>query len=54
MKENNNYNSYCYDTKLLYYQCIRINKIIKYLDDNKVNGNIINIIKNIENIINYG
>lgn len=48
--ENNKYQTYQFDNKYLYYQSIRINNIIKYLDNNR-SSDIRNILDRIEEIM---
>ena len=47
----NGYKNYHYDKEILTYQCMRIDHIMKYLDNNRMNDNIRDKIKRIEEVI---
>ena len=53
INDNNNYNDYEYDKELLTYQSIRIDHIIKYLDNNRMIVNIRDKINRIEEVISF-
>lgn len=47
----NLYNNYIFNTELIYYNLMRIEKIYKSLTENITSSNINNILNNIENVI---
>lgn len=51
INDKNNYNNYEYDKELLTYQSIRIDHIMKYLDNNRMNDNIREKINKIEKVL---
>lgn len=48
---DNRYNEYSFDKEIVFYNYLRINKIIKYLEDNVINGSINGILNRMEEMI---